>query len=203
MARRVDRAGEYNEIVNDPIVSPWDRQPDEPVRWFRRFEKFLLLSPDRSVLATFNEWRLAKSREVSRSAPKSWRDAAAQWRWRERADAWDQYLSQQAAEKIETERIAILGRGYALRHERVRKLDELAGMLFSEVSQYELRWLEGEKSTKFNSDLIEQARKTLEDIAREMGERIIRTDITSGDKPIKGYVGISPDDWDEGENAKE
>lgn len=90
----------------DPVLSqvprmPWERMDDEPAFWFRRFEAFRMLGHDRSVLGIFNQWRLAKSRGVSRSAPKSWRNASKTWNWFVRAEAWDQHLSDLAAAAIE------------------------------------------------------------------------------------------------------
>lgn len=71
-------------------LQPWQRLSDEPNKWFLRFDEYRRLGPDRSILAVFNQWRAAKSREVARNSPKSWRDAAEKWQWRQRAEAWDE-----------------------------------------------------------------------------------------------------------------
>src|SRR3990172_303869 len=120
-------------------VQPWDRLDGETNRWWQRFGRFRLLGPDRSILAVFNEWRLAKSREVSRSAPKTWRTAADRWRWRERAEAWDESLRAPAAAAAEAERLRVLSTGYAQQHERVRTLDKLAILLLSELEEIDKR----------------------------------------------------------------
>jgi len=181
-------------------VKPWERLETEPNRWFQRFERFRLLGPDRSILATCNVWRLEKSREVSSSSPKSWREMAAFWHWKERAEAWDQYLSDQVSEAAQAERIRILTSGYALRHERVRVLNELAALLLGEANEQDKRWLPDVKSigsgemaervdiVRFNTGLIEQARKTLEDLAAELGERIKNVDIKSGGEKLPSAV---------------
>lgn len=162
----------------------WDRMEGEPNRWHQWFERYRLLGPDRSLLAVFNQWRLAKSREVSRSVPKSWRTAAETWTWKQRAEAWDQYLSNKAAKEAEARRLEILSSGYAQRHERVRVLNELAGLLEGDLREETLRWLHDTKGIgsgdnfseveviRFNSPLIEQFRRTLDDLAQELGERV-------------------------------
>ena len=81
-----------------------------------------------------------------------------------------------------------------------------------EKDLFELKktWLEDKKMLgeeeytfyKYNQSQVDQYRKVLDDVAKEVGGRVQRTDITSGDQPIKGYVGISPDDWDK-EDDKE
>lgn len=75
---------------------PWDRQPGEPALWFGRFDTFYRpLGPERSLRAAYTAWQAQRS--GSQKAPKSpgisvsrsWRNAAEQWRWRVRAEAWD------------------------------------------------------------------------------------------------------------------
>ncbi len=63
--------------------------PDEPPRWFARYEAFRLLGPNRSVLAVYNAGREKASKGKSHTFPSSWGKAAEKWRWRERAVAWD------------------------------------------------------------------------------------------------------------------
>lgn len=162
---------------------PWEQLIDEPMRWFRRFEQYRQL-PDRTVQGSFNRWRLEKSRKISTSTPKTWRDAAVRYRWKERAEAWDKHCLAQAAATIEARRIEILSSGYALQHKRVEALNELAELLLQEIQETDKRWLPDVKSiglgktaervdiVRFNGSLIEQARKALEDIADELGERV-------------------------------
>lgn len=76
---------------------PWERREGEPKRWFLRFEIFRTLGPGRSLNAAVNQERASKSRAESRHAPGSWRNAARTWDWITRAQAWDKYLTDQAA----------------------------------------------------------------------------------------------------------
>lgn len=174
----------------------WERLEGEPNRWWQRFERFRVVGPDRSILAVFNEWRLAKSRNVSRSAPKTWRERALEWQWRERAEAWDEHCRARASAEAEAERLRILSTGYAQQHERVRSLDGVAALLLEELRDDDKRWLPDVKSigsgvtaervdiVRFNAQIIEQFRKTLEDIAAEMGERVQQHKIQIDQPPL-------------------
>lgn len=99
--------------------------------------------------------------------------------------------------KKNTERERVLAYGLALDYERIRKLYRLAAMLEAQI--YERGesgvlhniWMPDKKSVgsypeqeivdieRFNSPLIEQYRKVLEDIAKETGGRVNKTDLTS------------------------
>lgn len=124
--------------------------------------------------------------------------------WPERAATFD--ASWEARKTAEAE--AVKNYGLALEHERLRKLYKLAEMLEGQI--YELSephpitgrvsfanlWVADVKSIgsgefaervdieRFNSALIEQYRKVLEDIAKEIGGRVQKTDITTGGDKI-------------------
>ncbi|MGB8648780.1 MAG: hypothetical protein WCF84_26315 [Anaerolineae bacterium] len=78
--------------LNEPTAAqPWDRQPEEPNRWFDRFTQFRLAGPNRSLLGIYEQER-ARRGATSRTRsglPKSWRDASSKWKWRERSESWD------------------------------------------------------------------------------------------------------------------
>jgi hypothetical protein len=175
----------------------WDRQEGEPSRWYQLFERYRLLGPDRSLLAAYNSWRIAKGREKSCSAAsKSWLRRSAEWRWKQRAEAWDAYLANQVAEAEEKRRLEILSSGLALRHERVRELKDLGVLLLDEIRETDKRWVPDVKTVgsgpdaervnivRFNGSLIEQARGVLDDLAAELGERRKNVDMTTGGNPL-------------------
>lgn len=174
----------------------WDRTENEPNRWFRRFEQFRLFGSNRSIEVAYRLDCEAKDREIKRPS-KLWYRIADQWHWRERAEAWDQYLSDKASKDAEALRLEILSTGYAQRHKRVKALNELAELLLGEINNEDKRWLPDVKSigsgenaervdiVRFNSALIEQARKTLDDLAAELGERVRGLEISGKDgKPL-------------------
>jgi hypothetical protein len=67
----------------------WDRQENEPLRWYARYEVFRLRGPGRSFLGAYNQWRVENGKKVSTGTPVCWQEAAKKWRWKERAEAWD------------------------------------------------------------------------------------------------------------------
>lgn len=118
--------------------------------------------------------------------------------WMERASAYD--ATWEARKTAERE--AVLGYGLAHDYERVRRLYRLAAMLEAQIYERGIYgdlhnlWVPDVKSIgtgefaervdieRFNSALLEQYRKVLEDIAKETGGRVAKTDITSGGKEI-------------------
>ena len=89
-------------------MDAWERQPEEPARWFYRFDVYYRpLGPERSLLAAYNAWRSDKGRErPTDSVSDAWRKRAEAWHWRERAEAWDEHerqirLIQEQAEREE------------------------------------------------------------------------------------------------------
>lgn len=166
--------------------TPWERLENEPALWFYRFERYRMLGPDRSLLATSNQWRLERSRRVLTSSPKSWAKARDRWRWQERAEAWDAYLLELVGAREQERRVEILSSGYALQHERIRELDELARLLLDELQTEDKRWLPDVKAigsslegtfervdiVRFNAALVREFRDTLADLAAEVGERV-------------------------------
>jgi hypothetical protein len=83
-----------DETLDQP--QPWERQPDEPNRWFDRFERYRLAGPSRSLLGILNAERQQKGAAKGKSLPQAWANNATQWRWRQRAAAWDEQQRQQA-----------------------------------------------------------------------------------------------------------
>jgi hypothetical protein len=78
--------------MNDDDAKPWDRRPDEPARWFARFELFRLAGPNRSLLGAYKserERRGANGTKPPLTIPESWAHNAVVWEWRSRAEEWD------------------------------------------------------------------------------------------------------------------
>ncbi len=163
----------------------WERLPGEPNLWYSRFETFRLMGPKRSLFALYQDIRAqaGASRRSQIGVPQSWRRASNRWRWRDRAEAWDEAERQRVRAEYEAQRRAILEEGFALDHERVKALKELANILLDELRQYERRWVQDVKQVgsgenaervnieRFNAAEVEQLRGLLDDIAKEKGER--------------------------------
>lgn len=156
---------------------------------------------DKSVIAC-NEWlRMGPGRSLSdllerltdtnRTSPitgsigtlKHW---STDYGWMERARAYDATWEARKTAERET----VLGYGLAHDYERVRKLYRLAAMLEAQIYERGMYgdlhnlWVPDVKSIgtgefaekvdieRFNSALLEQYRKVLEDIAKETGGRV-------------------------------
>jgi hypothetical protein len=81
--------------MNDPSTAPeslepWEQQPGEPNRWYSRFETFRLAGPNRSLLGVVNAERQQGGANKAKSIPQAWAKNAKEWRWRERAETWDE-----------------------------------------------------------------------------------------------------------------
>lgn len=88
------------EEVSPPIEAnkPWDRQENEPARWFLRFRRYLAAGHTRSVNAIYEAERQEKA-EKSRNnrAGETWYQAARRYQWKERAAAYDDEVQEQKA----------------------------------------------------------------------------------------------------------
>ncbi len=101
--------------------------------------------------------------------------------------------AREAEEKQRAHIRSIMETGYALPHERVKALQELGTVIFGEMLERSGRWLRDVKQIgsgetaqvidieRFNAPGIEQFRGILDDVAKEMGQRVKRTELTGKD----------------------
>ena len=90
-------------MVERENKQPWQRMPYERTLWYSRFEIFRSLGPGRTLE---DAWRAL---EVKTAQHPSWRwyEVSKEFRWRERAEAWDEYYIEQVRiEELEAERNA-------------------------------------------------------------------------------------------------
>jgi hypothetical protein len=81
-----------------PQAEIWNRQPGEPNRWYARFERYRLAGPSRSLLGTLNAELTDQGKARQAKVPGAWNQAFRSWRWRERAEAWDDQERRQVRE---------------------------------------------------------------------------------------------------------
>ena len=139
----------------------WERQAGESGLWFSRFDKFFRpLGPERNLLRAYKNWyRAEKGRESqSVSAPTSWREAAEQYQWRDRAQAWD---VAQRLKRLQAE-------DEVRRRNRERRLALLNGLL-ARVSEAVLK-LEAEDAKW--SDVTAAVRVAVQELRHEYGEDV-------------------------------
>ena len=169
---------------------------------------YLRMGPGRSLRDLVARYRDAGRNTTPTRSFSTLGDWSPRYGWVERAAQYDARL--EAAKNAEAERI--MREGLALAHERVRKLDVLAGFLekqlyeIGEKGTYHNVWMpdqkgigQGEYMTivdieHFNGSLIREFRETLADLAAETGGRVSRQQIegVGGGPVVIAIGGINP-----------
>lgn len=97
--------------------------------------------------------------------------------------------------------------GYALKEKRVLALQTIAEMMYRDITGGFL-WLDQVKALgagpnmeivdyeEFNTAEVQQLRGVFDDIAKELGHRKDKLELSGEVKVTKAYVTINPDDWD-------
>lgn len=87
------------EQVVPPVETqkPWERQQNEPARWFLRFRRYLASGHTRSVNAVYEAEQQEKAGKSRGKAGETWYHAAKLYRWEERAAAYDANVLEQKA----------------------------------------------------------------------------------------------------------
>lgn len=136
-------------------MSLWDRQEGESNLWYDRFERFRLMGPHRSLLALYNDEMRDRAKEKDQpfkrkqAVSRPWHDKMVEFRWRERAEAWDEHLRQQ--QRLEDER---------LRAEEQEKVRDLRRTTIRALQGMLGRVLTAEQEGNYNVDA-----KTLKDLS--------------------------------------
>jgi len=140
----------------------WDRQRTEDgelesSRWFGRFERiYRPMGTERSLLAAYNAWRSERERKAATGAPMSWINASITWRWKERAEAWDESerrrrmaIEQEEREAMYRQHIQIGQDMQTLGAARISELADCAGELSpSDARQYVKDGIEIERTAR-------------------------------------------------------
>ena len=71
-------------MTDDSSPKLWQPQPEEPPEWYNRFHIYLTMGPSRTLTAAYRIWADSHSK-LSGTVSKQ----AANWRWKERAMAYD------------------------------------------------------------------------------------------------------------------
>ncbi len=153
---------------------------------------------------------LAKYAKTSKNQPATESDATlkqwcAEFSWVERASEYDAAIEERKNEAREKE----LSSGLALDFERVRKLKKLASMLGEQIYEESVEgtlsnvWLPDVKQigsgeyaervdlVRFNAPLISEFRAALDDLAKEVGGRKSKTELSGTVKT----VGVTLEQW--------
>ena len=121
-------------MTDDTSPKPWDQQPDEPPEWHNRFHIFLTLGPSRTLTAAFHEWSGSDGKHSSTVSQR-----AKEWRWKERAMAFDQANREEKA-AFEAARAA------EARERRIRKNNKILESVATALDTADLENLSTEEA---------------------------------------------------------
>lgn len=186
-------------------MEPWDRQPKELAIWHRRFLGYRDMGPERSMLGFYNRY----SAKPARNVPGAWKQAAERDNWQARAEAYDAMLYAEKERRasilrqIEEQEIQrILTTDYATKHERIKALAKMAHTVEKSFIDADTQ----EVTYKFMTpDKLREWRGMLDDIAKELGDRTIKKELTGKDGgpiEIETVWGGGILDEDDGEKGK-
>jgi hypothetical protein len=174
----------------------WDRQPAEGPKAYKAFLLYRNLGARRSLDAAY-QLSLPEQQKSNKRATGRWTEWSRQFQWLTRAQAWDTWRQaeheriEQELEKEEIQRVMSLR--YAKSYYRVEDLNTVAENLLKEIKETDKVWLPDVKSIgggefaervdliRFNAQLFQQYRGTLEDIAAELGGRVKKQEVTGKD----------------------
>jgi hypothetical protein len=159
----------------------------ESKRANQAFRDYAFMGVSRSLAALIKIYtkqtpeRLQLPATKSLNTLKKWSQAFA---WVERAERFDALQAEKTKAEYDTRRAKIMNDGLALAHERIAKLNEIFFRLYEDFQEEQNLWLPDKKGigqaenfqvvdiVRFNSQLVDQMRATLDDIASEVGERV-------------------------------
>lgn len=162
-------------ITLDPDLAPWERQPNEDNNWFARFNAFREIGSQRSLLGLYN----SQSKKKRLGVPQVWTERCRVWRWRERAEAWDEYLRE---EKFKADKEA-REEAQAVRRLSTQMLQRMLDDMISRMQKAKF----DERSLK---ELAQAAAVIMKESRLEFGEPTERPDITTQG----GQIGAMPTD---------
>ena len=181
-----------------------ERESDKAVQ---ACNDWLRLGVGRTVVLLHEQYEFLQESSIPTKALGTLYQWHNDYDWRSRAAIYDVDLE----ERKNKEREAVIKQGLALEFERVKKLKRLARLLESQIyeqdattGQFVNLWVDDVKSVgsrdnaeiveivRFNPALLDQYRKVLEDIAKETGGRVQRTDVTTAGEQIQLPVVFLP-----------
>jgi hypothetical protein len=161
----------------------YDRMPGERALWFQRFKRYCQMGRERSIQAVWEQERQAQTStknenvdaaslvgadervEIVKTTPGNWTKTAAQWQWRERAEAYDVEQHQVWEERVSKE--VLLDTQFTSRGYRIFILDTYACFLRDVTTKtFE------DKNVTMRDKLaaIKLTQSLMKDIRREMNE---------------------------------
>ena len=152
----------------------WQRQPNEPSRWYERFETYRLLGSTRSIEHAFRICTNSRRRPGA-----AWYKTANDWNWTARAEAWDEAEREQL-------RAAEATRRFDARQRRLKRIEELQTQAYEALQAANL------------PELTEELARTLIGSLRAIFEAMMRAErLEYGDlvDPQRNETEFTADDF--------
>lgn len=162
---------------------PLERIDGETKRANAAFADYALLGAARSYRSLLARYKS----QVEQPPTRSWNTLtawASKFEWVERAERFDALQLQRAQQAYEARRKEYMETGLALAHERVQRLVSIYERLYEDFQEDDNLWMPDQKGIgsaenfqvvdiiHFNTQLIDQLRGVLDDIAHEVGGRV-------------------------------
>jgi len=171
------------------------------------FEDYFNMGPGRSLESLLRRYQVATEALPPTKRIATLKDWSRKHDWQNRVLQRETEIATAQFEAIKNKAIEA---GYAYWPKRVKDLIALGELLLGEINTEDKRWLPDVKQigsgymaekveiVRFNSALIEQFRRTLDDIASEVGERAQKLELGAIDgKPLTLRVIYGNDDLPE------
>lgn len=180
----------------------WDIQAGEPPEWFARFTVWLELGPQRTLDEAWRQWVRGTS-EAKRSGAKrpnsSWYEKSREWRWRERATAYDLDQREKRIRADEEERLEMARRHVRIANslqsvalEKLRDMQSTEGwrqMAPREVLQYIAEAIKIERAARGAPSLVLELQHLSDAELLDKYQNLLNTLLDKG-----GEEGDAPDD---------
>ena len=196
----------------EPVEPIWERLPNEPDEWFDRFDRYARpLGAEYTLPRAFRLWAREHQFEQGTAMVQMWHSAAAEWNWAQRASAWSEQDRHEQKKKWDARRDEIREEDFAA----ATTLRRLVAAALTQAPDFiqtrrEEVMVEGKKQIVVIKELkladvikaLEAANKVAR-LSAEMNTEKSALDVNANVKAamVKGYVGISPDDWDSDSSA--
>lgn len=185
--------------------NPLGRALNETRKAHTGLRDYWAIGPGRSIRKLHQMYMETTSQEPPTRVLRTILGWSTKYSWQDRIDRAKEIADDEIAElERQVRRDTVLTSGFALRYERVAALQALADLLQEELLEEDKRWLPDVKQigggeyaervdiVRFNNAIIEQFRKTLEDIAAEMGDRVQRQE-----HEVRAMVEFDLEAWQE------
>ena len=170
-----------------------EQQKGESKKAYTAFGDYCQMGAGRSLSLLVNQYQTNTKPIPPTKNITSLKVWSSRYEWQARVTQYDRAVQMEAEAKAAAYRASILEQGYAVQHERVKALNELAELLLWELRKEDKRWVKDVKGigkddryerveiVRFNAPLIDQFRGALDDLAKETEGRKLQHEV--GGKP--------------------